>query len=166
MPSALVRIDLDLLYPRFCELVLELLANCKTRGVNYYATGGFRSPEEQMTLWQKGRNAIGAVVDPSKIVTKLQFGAHNCGIAADFTFDKDPDIKGLQPRFNRPDYDILSEEALKLGLEPGHGWKSFPDSPHVQLPLGKYGISFRGLKDEYAKGGIEAVFAVLDEHNW
>lgn len=163
MPTDLVRINLDLLYPPFTEKVLELAARCRAKGRNYYLNIGYRSPEEQLALWQKGRNEAGAVVDPKKVVTKLRVGAHNFGIAVDFCADADPVKPGLQPSWSRDDYTLLAEEAVKLGLEAGHYWAGFPDSPHVQLPIAKHHITLSMLHGLYSKlGKLSHAWALLD----
>ncbi len=162
MPTELLtRVNWDLQYPRFTELCFELAARCSARGCNYFATSGFRTPAEQHALWQKGRNAAGVVIAPKAVVTRVRFGAHNAGVAADFCRDVSPD-RGLQPSWEPEDYDVLAEEAEGLGLEAGHRWKSFRDSPHVQLPLGRRDVFFRHLQAAHAKGGSPAVFAILD----
>lgn len=164
MPKDLIRVNLDLLHPRFVELCLETLANCEARGSRYYWTSGFRSPAEQLALWQKGRDAAGAVVNPKAVVTKLKYGLHNAGIAGDFTRDSDMAKPGLQPSWNRADYLVLAEEAQKVGLEAGHFWKSFPDSPHLQLPIGKHNISVTMLRGLHAKGDIKPLWSFLDKN--
>lgn len=164
MPSDLVRVDLDALYPPFVELVLKLQANCRLRGADYYSVSGFRTPKEQLKLWQKGRNAAGAVVDPKKVVTNVKFGAHNAGVAVDFCFDGDRKIPKLQPSYKLEDYRILAEEAQDLGLEAGFYWRSFKDGPHVQLPLEKHHITLTMLRGLEARGGIKAVWSFLDDN--
>ncbi len=167
MPTELIkRVNWDLIYPPFRDLCYQLVANCQARGVDYFATDGFRSPQEQMMLWQQGRDAAGAVIDPQKVLTRLQFGMHNLGIACDFTFDSDKAKKGLQPTWKRKDYDILAEEAERLGLTAGHNFKGFPDSPHVELAVGKHSITITMLKNLNAKGGIRSAWALLDTIDW
>lgn len=162
MPTdLLLRLDWSNIYPPFRDKTWELAARCRKRGVDYYATSGFRSPEEQMKLWLQGRNAAGAVVDPKKIVTKVKFGLHNVGCAVDFTFDAAP-AKGLQPRWQPEDYRVLAEEATALGLEAGFFWASFRDAPHVQVPIGSKNITITMLRGLHAKGGLKAVWGALD----
>ena len=162
MPADLIRIDLDPLYPEFMDALLELLARCRARGSDYFLTGGFRTPEEQLELWKRGRNKAGAVVKPSEVVTRVKFSAHCVGIAADLTKDAKPMTKGLQPTWNRADYEVLAEEAEKLNLEAGHRWRNFPDSPHVQLPYEKKNLTLSMMRGLYDKGGIPAVWGLLD----
>lgn len=162
MPSDLVsRINLDLLYPRFLEMYLETLARCRKKGHTYHATSGYRSPEDQKSLWNKGRNGTGQVVSPSKVVTRTRFSAHCAGVAVDSVLDTD-DRPGIQPGWDLKHYKTLGEEAEKLGLEAGVFWKGFPDGPHVQLPLRKHGISLSSLDGIYTKEGLSAVWAHLD----
>jgi peptidoglycan LD-endopeptidase CwlK len=153
---------LDSLYPPFRDLVFDLLARCRARGADYVALSGYRSAQEQLKLWQKGRNAAGAVVDPSKVVTRVKYGAHNAGAAIDVCRDSDLHRVGLQPSWNRSDYVILAEEARALGLEPGFDWTNFPDLGHVQLPLEKKNVTLTMLRGLDARGGLKSVHHFLD----
>lgn len=165
MPTELLlRVDWTHIYPDFRDLCFTLVANCQARGARYFATSGFRSPEDQEALWSIGRNEDGAVIDPKAIVTKLRFGYHNLGIAIDFTRDIS-DKKGLQPSHAPADYEILAEEAEKLGLESGHRWKTLPDSYHVQLKLSSKNISLSMLKGRYEQTGkVSSAWHLLDEN--
>lgn len=163
MPTELVsRIDLDLIYPPFLERFLGVLAECRARGVVYVATQGYRTPEEQMALWRKGRNESGVVVRHSQVVTKTRFGAHCAGVAVDCVRDLDLAKAGVQPGWRLEHYDALAEEAERVGLEAGRRWKGFPDGPHVQLPLRDRRISLKTLEDIHAKDGLLGVWAYLD----
>ncbi len=165
MPKDLIsRLNWENIYPPFRDQIFELVARCRARGADYFATSGFRSPEEQLALYQKGRNAEGAVVDPGKVVTKVRFSLHCVGLAIDFTFDLDLTKPRLQPSWKASDYTILAEEAERLGLEPGLRWRSFPDAPHVQLPIGKKNITITTLRGLYGKAGLKAVHGLLDRN--
>lgn len=167
MPVDLIkRIDWDKIYPPFAKKCFDLAAACRARGVDYYATSGFRSPEEQLRLWQLGRSPAGAVVEPRKVVTKLRFGLHNCGLAVDWTRDGDLTEAGLQPSWKAPDYRVLAEEAVKLGLEAGFFWKIFVDAPHTQLPIGSKNITITTLRGLVAKGGVKAAWGLLDRNGF
>ncbi len=158
----LARINLDLLYPPFMYKVIELVGKCHDLGSDYYATSGYRTPEEQLALYAKGRNEAGKVVDPKAVVTNNMYGAHNAAVACDLTYDSDLTKEGLQPNWIRKNYDLLSREAEKLGLESGHRWLGFPDSPHVQLPLKKKGIYLHRLRRMDQK----TLWAFLDKYSW
>ncbi|NDG27954.1 MAG: hypothetical protein EB120_12380 [Proteobacteria bacterium] len=160
--NLLKRINLTVLYPRFAELVEQLVANCRARGADYYAISGERTWEEQAKIWAQGRST------PGPIVTKSQPGTspHNYAIAVDFCHDKDKQREGLQPDWNLESYRILGEEAQKLGLESGFWWTKFVDAPHVQLPLSKVGLRIADLRAAYNAGGKSAVFRLLNKYNW
>lgn len=165
MPTDLVqRINLDLLYPPFLELVLKILDECRTKGRDYYLVSGFRSPEEQLALWQKGRSAQGAVVRPKDVVTNVRFGAHNTGAAVDVCFDQDLKTPKLQPGYKLEDYRLFAETARAHGLEAGFFWKSPVDGPHIQLPLSSKNITLTMCRGLHAKGGIKSVWALLDKN--
>lgn len=155
MPKELLtRLNWDKVYPRFMEQCFDLAANCRKRGVDYFAISGYRSFTEQAKLYFQGRTA------PGKIVTNAKpgFSAHNYGLAVDWCKDEDTNRAGLQPDWDLKDYIILKEEAEKLGLESGMSWKTFKEGPHVQLGE----INLTKLKEIHDKEGLSAVWAYLD----
>lgn len=167
MPADLLtRINLDALYLPFAAQIMELVAACRARGADYFAIQGYRTPEEQLKLWQQGRSPNGAVIEPKKVVTKLKFGAHNLSIACDFCRDANTQQPKLQPSYKHEDYRILAEEAERLKLESGFRWTGFVDPPHVQLPLSRHGLSISALRRLYWVGGIAAVHKELDRVEW
>jgi peptidoglycan L-alanyl-D-glutamate endopeptidase CwlK len=154
------RIDISLIYRPFLNKLVELLVNCAVAGQRYVITSGTRTYQEQNELYAQGRTK------PGKIVTNAKGGQsyHNFGIAADFVPDMS-DAPGLQPSWDEKNFKILRDEAIKLGLESGLDWK-FKDPPHIQLPLAKNNITLSVLDAEYAKGGYQAVFRLLDKYKW
>lgn len=120
------RIDLDLLEPEFRSQQFELIAKCLDRGFSYHATRGYDTYGAQMALWAKGRTT------PGPKVTNAKGGqsAHNFGLAVDYVLDKDQKVAGIQPDWQVEAYRVLVEEAQKLGLHSGAGYK---DYPHVGL---------------------------------
>lgn len=138
MPAELFRrVDLDALYPPFLERVLDLAADARARGINYYATSGFRSPTEQAALYFQGRTK------PGKIVTNARafYSAHNYGIALDFARDGDADRTGLQATWDRAEYEELGRLAPRYELVWGGDWngdgkrdRNDWDAAHVQVP--------------------------------
>ncbi len=152
---------------------LELLAQrCATRGVDYWATSGFRSIDEQNKLYALGRTVPNVDATEEKPmggrVTNARGGQsfHNFGLAADFALDKDTARAGLQPDWSFESYRVLAEEAKAIGLEPGLYWQSFPDAPHVQIPISKVGLTLADLRTLHAKGGLPLVWATLSKYNW
>ena len=121
------RIDLDLIEPEFRLKVLDLVAACLARGYSYHATRGYDTYGAQMALWAKGRTTSG----PRVTNAKGGQSAHNFGIAIDFVLDKDQATKGVQPDWSAEAYNVLIEEAQKLGL---HSGVLYNDRPHISLP--------------------------------
>jgi peptidoglycan L-alanyl-D-glutamate endopeptidase CwlK len=167
MPTELLdRVDWDLIYPTFAERCFDLAANCRARGVDYWAISGNRSLKEQEALWQKGRDATGAVVDPKSVVTNVKVGNHNFGIAVDWARDRDTTKAGLQPGWSMADYAVLAEEAKKLDLDAGYYWKTFPDPGHVQLNLAKHGLTIGKLRHILLMKDLRRVWEYLDQFQW
>lgn len=123
---ALGTLDLDLLYLPFLTKAMDMIAGCEARGAIYRATSGFRGSTEQMRLWKQGRTT------PGSIVTHALPGqsAHNFGLALDFARMVDGPM-GLKADWSTGAYDILGEEAAKLGL---HWGKAYKDLSHVSWP--------------------------------
>jgi peptidoglycan L-alanyl-D-glutamate endopeptidase CwlK len=162
----LSRLDLSTLYKPFVAKLETLLERCVERGAIYVATCGERTWAEQDALYAKGRTV--APIGAGHIVTKAKGGQspHNYAIAVDFCRHADSTFTGkLKPDYRDASYEILAEEAEKLGLDPGLRWK-FKDSPHIQLPVKQKGYTWAQLADIYRKGGKKALFAELDKHTW
>jgi peptidoglycan L-alanyl-D-glutamate endopeptidase CwlK len=157
------RINTRLLYPPFAVKLAALADRCEVNGWRYYATNGLRTVEEQDKLYSYGRT------DMSRdIVTKARGGysAHQYGVACDLCHDKDLAKPGLQPDYDKASYEVLAVEAAALGLEAGLRWASFPDAPHVQLPLKRHGLGWPALLDAYRKGGMSSVWRIFDRYQW
>lgn len=133
LPEQISRIDSRLIYPPLWALVPALLDACERRGVRYYAISGYRGIPEQNGLYAQGRTVPGDIVTNAK----GGYSYHNQGLALDFCRDINMARAGLQPSWNRADYQILAEEAQKFKqLEAGFFWK-FQDNPHIQWRLPK-----------------------------
>lgn len=145
------RINKNTINPIFLSLVEQLLKNCAARGVIYYAISGTRTPEQQAALYAQGRST------PGKIVTNAQpfSSLHQFGLAMDFCKDLDMTKEGLQPSWNIADYEVLAEEARKLGLVCGMDFKTFKEGPHIQYATK---LSLKELKELYLKDGLEKVW--------
>lgn len=167
----LKRLDEKTIHPTLWAKAVQLVEACVARGSQYYAISGYRSVEEQNGLYAQGRTKPGA------IVTNARGGqsAHNFGLAIDFCKDADIQRAGLQPDWNAHQYEVLAEEAKKLGLEAGLYWQ-FKDAPHIQLPLTAHGIKLfsaapkpgdeNNLLGLYMAGGMPAVWARIDKEKW
>lgn len=159
MPANLVsRIDLDKLYPPFLRRLLELLADCRRAGADYYAVSGFRSYAEQTALYEQGRTR------PGLRVTNARAGesAHNFGLAVDLVRDGVLDRRGLQPDWSPESYVPLGERAPKFGLLWGGEFLT-PDYPHVQWPGYATASQLAPLRDIFERAGLRAVWEYLDD---
>ena len=109
--------DRTLLYPPLNRAIGNLLHEARKKGLNVDVFETFRSPERQVKLYNEGRSKIKAG------------GYHQFGLAADLVLK---DAKGNWTWDNPKGYDLLATLAVREGLDPGHFWKSFKDSPHMQ----------------------------------
>lgn len=164
MPADLFsRCNLDLIYPPFLAVALEVIAECRRYGSEYWATRGCASFAEQDAKYAQGRTA------PGPIVTAARGGssAHNYGLAFDFTADGDTVTQGLQPFWNSNAYDMLGLKAEKSELVWGGHWTK-PDRPHVQWAGYVTGKELEPLRLKYlaAKGTelekLQAVWKYID----
>lgn len=162
VPADLIkRINPDLVFPRFLELLLETQAACRKKGVDYHALSAYRSNAEQMALWAQGRTK------PGPIVTRAKGGesVHNVGAACDLCADRDLVAPGLQPSWSPGAYELLKKEGEARGLQVGVPGLSDPG--HVQLPLSKKlgrkeAAILKDLKVEFDTGGLPAVWKRLE----
>ena len=124
MPTQLFqRINLDLLMPEFRDPLFQLAANCKARGVDYWASFGYRSFAQQDQMHAAYLAGKGGKAAPAGL------SAHNYGIAVDFIKNINFGADHLTPDWSTHSNDILGQEAEKLGFVWG---AHFGDPPHVQ----------------------------------
>lgn len=163
MPAKQFRVDLDLLWPTFRDLLFTLVANCNARGAVFFVTCGTRTWPQQDAEYAKGRNG-----DKGPVVTHAKAGesVHNFGLGVDMTHDSDSDVgDGLQPDWQASNYEILKEEAEKLGLVSGACFSS-ADWPHVQVSGYVSAKDLAPLRAIYlqAGGDIASRLAVVWHH--
>lgn len=155
----------ELMYPPFLEKLLVALTILDDAGQGFVVTQGLRTWDEQHAIYMQGRRGVPG---ESK-VTMVDAGgsAHNYGIAADAAYDLDSVKPGLQPSWEKPYMKIWADAGCEAGLDAGFYWKNFFDGPHVQLNIRKYGLSAgKQLKAAYQKGGMYAVYRLLDNYDW
>lgn len=150
------KVVLDQLYLPFLQRLLAAIAACNERGVEYRATAGFRSYDEQQRLYFQGRTA------PGNVVTDAMgwYSPHNYGLAVDFVAWE----KG-KPSWSIPAYSVLGEEAERVGLVWGGEFHHPHDRPHVQWPGYVHAKELEPLR-RIAKANpsapLTAVWAYLD----
>jgi peptidoglycan LD-endopeptidase CwlK len=142
MPAHLFlgKVNLDLFYPPFLERVLELKTRCRARGALYLSTFGHRTYEESDKLHQIYRTG-GPRAAPAG------YSSHNFGLADDEAYIVTEKPKRVC-RWNIKDFDILGEEAVKLGLHWGAG---YGDCPHISWPGFVNGAELKPLREIWQK---------------
>jgi len=114
--------DLD---PAFQPLVVKFLNECNkvTSPYTTFITDGFRSYEEQTTLYNQGRTA------PGKIVTNAKAGEswHNFGLAIDVAFQLEGKLSYAQTYYNK-----IVPIGKALGFTWGGDFTALVDKPHFE----------------------------------
>ena len=140
---------LDLLKPRVRELAKRLVSECKKSGVQIVVTQTFRTIAEQDALYAQGRTK------PGSIVTKAKGGysLHNFGVA----FDVCPIVNEKLAWSDTNTFKKIGKIGMKIGLEWGGTWASFPDMPHFQYLAGYFLADFRNKKVDWKKFGMNDI---------
>ncbi|HUS10599.1 MAG TPA: M15 family metallopeptidase [Pyrinomonadaceae bacterium] len=112
---------LEGLKPEAADLAQKLIAKAKEHGIAIRLVAGYRSPQQQLALYDRGRT------QPGPIVTAARFSSHNTGLAFDVVVVKDGKIL-----FTGPDFDTIGTLGEQLGLVWGGRFKGMPDKPHFQ----------------------------------
>lgn len=116
-----------------------------------------RSWAEQQSLWAKGRDANGKVIDSGAIVTNAPPGYswHEYGLAVDLVPESLLNDSTWDPASKL--WTILTQLAQARGLACGSCWVH-KDLPHVQL-TGVLGVSPDAwARSLYAQGGLPEVW--------
>lgn len=94
---------------------------------------GTRTPEEQLALWQKGRDESGNIVDPLAVVTDTKSSAHSEGLAVDVA----PSVDGGKTVIFDDRHPAYEEKAELLKALPFVQTdiviSSGPDREHIQV---------------------------------
>jgi len=139
---------LELLKPKVRGLAERLINECKNLGYQITITQTLRTIEEQDGLYAQGRTK------PGNIVTKAKGGysLHNFGVA----FDICPIVNGKAEWNDNALFKKIGEIGMKIGLEWGGTWASFPDLPHFQY-LADYSLAdFRTNKVDWKRFELDS----------
>ncbi|WP_462421909.1 M15 family metallopeptidase [Salinicoccus sp. Marseille-QA3877] len=123
----------DALHPKVAEKAEALKESAEEKDITIQITDGFRTHEEQDTLYAQGRTA------PGNIVTNARGGEsyHNYGLAVDFAVINDGevmwDISYDGNDNGTSDWEEVAEIAKDLGFTWGGDWEDFKDYPHLQM---------------------------------
>jgi peptidoglycan L-alanyl-D-glutamate endopeptidase CwlK len=148
---------LQLVHPQLAGKVRQMADQLALSGVTIKVTQGLRSWNEQLAIWQKGRDSDGNVVDSKAVVTHAAPGHswHNLGLAVDVApfADNTPDWS-----LNHPVWKRIEAVGESLGMVAGAEFRSFPDWPHFQL-TGVFPVSPNDeVRQIFKEGGISAVW--------
>lgn len=151
--------DLDLLVPAFRENVDIVLAACTAQGLEMRPNEGLRDPFTQARYWRRSRSgeeikqkiadlkargcdflahclhSVGPQHGPPVTNSLPGLSWHQWGEALDcFWLVKGKAVWDTKLLVNgKNGYRAYAAEAKKAGLDAGHYWTSFKDSPHIQL---------------------------------
>lgn len=147
------------LIPDFRDRIGQLIKNCASRGILMVPSETLRTPWQQAIYWRQSRSIVeiraaidelqdngapwlAGVIDAvgpqhGDEVTRALPGNswHQWGEAIDCFWEIDGKAEWSTTRKVNGEngYSVYAQEAEKLGLNAGLLWKSFKDSPHVQL---------------------------------
>ena len=113
--------------PRAREFMLLALALAAKPGLIVRIICGLRSYAEQDALYAKGRTAQG----PKVTNARAGHSNHNFGTAWDIGL-----FKGKAYLAASPIYREIGIASRSLGLTWGGDFRSFPDTPHYEVPTG------------------------------
>lgn len=130
------------LHPEAQEKAKQLQALCDSKGLKLLITETLRTASEQDALYAQGRTI------PGKIVTNCKGSSyqspHQWGVAFDFC----KNIKG-QEYSDTAFFNYVGSLAKSIGLFWGGDFKSFIDTPHLELPVYLPNNSTITLKTKY-----------------
>lgn len=158
MPADLIKsgVNLDLLEPNFRDSVFALLAACRARGKNYLVLEGYRS-------WGRSHQLYAKYLQGGPRAAPAGYSAHNYGLAVDCALIINPSPKRVVS-FADKDFDVLVEEALRLGLaaglknDRGHvGLKGYESAQQLE----KLKRTWNGVQSARTEDRLKAVWATL-----
>jgi len=156
---------LTTVYPELARRMRTADDMMTSLGFRLEISSGLRTFAEQRMLYLKGRDLLGNIVDPTKVVTHAKAGEsyHNFGLAVDYFFENIDGMAIWAPEF--PGYGKMTEVAESLGLTCGVRWpepKTDPD--HIQLSNGfSANEPDANIKYILKEGGLLAVFAEMNK---
>lgn len=133
-------------------------ALCKEMPEEWQPYSGLRTFEQQDALYAKGRTASGAIVTSATAGNS----PHNYGCATDWTIfnlsDEPIWIKKDDPRWQ-----VYEIACARVNLNWGGLFPTMADCYHNEYPLK---CSWRLVKTEYDKGGMEAAVKFIEANHW
>lgn len=136
--------------------------------LDVFPTSGLRSYEDQQTVYNKGRDSSGKVIDPRAVVSWAKPGQsyHNYGCAIDSAFKYKNAYGDSDPYLSKhPNGFYLWQEFGRMCRDEGLTWggdfqNEKQDRPHAQLT---FGVDITTMRDLYFKDGLSAVWDELEK---
>ena len=112
------------LLPEVRPMARALVHKAAAMGIRVKVISGFRTFEEQASLYAQGRTG------PGNIVTNARpgYSNHNFGIAFDIGV-----FEGNSYLPESPKYNAVGALGIDIGLDWGGSWNTLVDAPHFQL---------------------------------
>jgi peptidoglycan L-alanyl-D-glutamate endopeptidase CwlK len=155
---------LALVYPELARRARLAEGMLETLGFSLEISQGLRTWDEQNSLYAKGRNLAGEIIDENLVVTHAKGGEsyHNFGLALDFFFES-PDGAAIWDE-TFPGYPKAVEIFEGLGLVCGANWHGNKrDADHVQLTTGfAENAPDDHVKYLFKEDGFRAVYREMD----
>jgi hypothetical protein len=150
--------DLKSLHPFFRDRIVQLIANCKRKGIELAVVESYRTHTKQSEYYSMGRKYTRSTGGKSK---------HQYGLAVDVV----PVVKGIALWENVTLWKKIGVEGEKLGLRWGGRWRSPYDPAHFewsgglttyQLALGALPVVPKAFATQYPC--LEEDIAELKKH--
>jgi peptidoglycan LD-endopeptidase CwlK len=151
------------LFPPLAEAVRRMAETLAPESISIRVAQGLRSWADQLTLWSKGRDSGGRIVDPSAVVTHAKPGSsyHNFGLAVDvapFDGKGQPDWNASHPCWRR-----IIEVGESLGLYSGSHFVSSSGKPETDMPHFQLTGRFPHSPDDevlylFKEGGLQGLW--------
>ncbi len=112
--------------------VRMFICHLEDQGIFLRVYSGYRSPDEQLQIWQKGRDKNGKIVDRKKVVTNAKpfESYHNYGLAIDCV-----EIRYGKAIWENEKWNEISQVAEFYGFDWGGHFMN-TDKPHFQITFG------------------------------
>lgn len=128
---------IDTLHPAIISKVKEFIIRAeKELGIKLRVTAALRTWVEQSSLYNKGRNSDGEIINIKSVVTWAKSGEsyHNYGLAIDVV-----EIKNGKALWKNPNWEKIGKLGESIGFTWGGRWTGKKnDRPHFQMNFGKH----------------------------
>lgn len=154
---------LKAVWPALATKIYQLSTLLAAEDIYISVVQGLRTVEEQDSLFAKGRDSDGDVVNKAQVVTNARGGHswHNFGLAVDCAPTDQKGAIDWNPQ--HPHWKRMEELGVSLGLTSGANWVRLVDAPHLQI-TGRFpeGAPDDEVRELFNKGGLGAVWMAVE----